>query len=67
MYRSSKLFIFFIFLFPVWTNAQEQLGLEAVSAPIPDGLETVVFFSPAVDREMKFDIVLPASYASSDQ
>jgi putative tributyrin esterase len=67
MYRSSKLFIFFIFLFPVWTNAQEQLSLEAVSAPIPDGLETVVFFSPAVDREMKFDIVLPASYASSDQ
>ncbi|MCG8415291.1 MAG: hypothetical protein MI746_13815 [Pseudomonadales bacterium] len=38
-----------------------------VAAPIPDGLETVSFFSPAVDREMKFDIVLPADYEESEQ
>lgn len=36
-------------------------------APIPDGLETVEFFSPAVDRIMKFDIVLPESYFDSGQ
>ncbi len=35
--------------------------------PIPAGLETVEFFSPAVDRSMKFDIVLPEGYAGSDR
>lgn len=63
----SKWSIFIALAFPLWASAQEQLSLEAVSAPIPDGLETVEFYSPAVDREMKFDIVLPASYANSDQ
>jgi putative tributyrin esterase len=33
--------------------------------PLPDGLQTVSFFSPAVDRQMKFDIVLPPDYESS--
>lgn len=37
------------------------------AAPIPPGLETVEFFSPAVDRTMKFDIVLPADYHESDE
>ena len=35
-------------------------------APIPDGLQTVSFYSPAVDRQMKFDIVLPAGYDETD-
>lgn len=66
MHRSSKWFVFFVFLTPLWPGiAQEQLSLEAVSAPIPEGLETVEFYSSAVDRDMKFDIVLPASYAAS--
>ena len=39
--------------------------LEMVAAPIPDGLETVEFYSPAVDRTMKFDIVLPRGYEGS--
>ena len=66
MHRSSKWFVFFVFLTPLWPGiAQEQLTLEAVSAPIPEGLETVEFYSSAVDRDMKFDVVLPASYAAS--
>lgn len=39
----------------------------AAAAPIPPGLETVEFFSPAVNRTMKFDIVLPADYHNSDK
>lgn len=34
-------------------------------ADIPEGLQTIEFYSPAVDRTMKFDIVLPASYDES--
>lgn len=41
-------------------RAQEQ-------PPLPEGLQTVSFFSPAVGREMKFDIVLPADYETSDK
>jgi putative tributyrin esterase len=33
--------------------------------PLPEGLQTVSFFSPAVGRQMKFDIVLPADYEQS--
>mgnify|MGYP003873469825 CR=1 FL=1 len=36
-------------------------------APLPDGLQTIEFYSPAVDRTMKFDIVLPPDYEESDQ
>lgn len=36
-------------------------------APIPEGLQTIEFFSPSVGREMKFDIVLPRDYDSSDK
>lgn len=36
------------------------------AVPVPPGLQTIEFFSPAVDRRMKFDIVLPADYAESD-
>ena len=46
--------------------AQNASGLVPVAAPIPPGLETVEFFSPAVDRRMKFDIVLPEGYYQSD-
>lgn len=44
--------------------AQEPLP---VAAPRPPGLQTVSFYSPAVDREMKFDIVLPPDYADSER
>lgn len=50
-----------------FSNSQEELSLESVSAPIPPGLSTVEFYSPAVDRQMKFDIVLPADYGSSSR
>ncbi|MDA0927879.1 MAG: alpha/beta hydrolase-fold protein [Proteobacteria bacterium] len=36
-------------------------------APIPQGLQTIEFFSPSVGREMKFDIVLPQGYDSSEE
>ena len=45
------------------TAAQELVPVEA---PIPPGLETVEFFSPAVGRVMKFDIVLPSDYQASE-
>lgn len=37
------------------------------AARLPEGLSTVSFFSPAVNRQMKFDIVLPADYSTSDK
>lgn len=36
-------------------------------APIPPGLETVEFYSPAVARRMKFDIVLPVDYGVGER
>ena len=47
--------------------AQNSPNRVPVAAPIPAGLETVEFFSPAVDRLMKFDIVLPKNYHDSDE
>ena len=47
--------------------AQNSPNRVLVAAPIPAGLETVEFFSPAVDRLMKFDIVLPKNYHDSDE
>lgn len=35
--------------------------------PLPEGLQTITFYSPAVDREMKFDIVLPPDYDTSER
>ncbi len=34
---------------------------------LPVGLQTESFYSPAVDREMKYDIVLPPDYETSDR
>lgn len=48
-------------------SAQESPTLDDVRAPIPEGLETVEFFSEAVARNMKFDIVLPPDYYSSEK
>lgn len=47
--------------------AQDTPSLEDIRAPIPEGLETVEFFSEAVGRTMKFDIVLPPDYRSSEK
>jgi S-formylglutathione hydrolase FrmB len=46
---------------------QQAPTLESIRAPIPAGLQTVEFFSPAVQREMKFDIVLPPDYHQSER
>jgi S-formylglutathione hydrolase FrmB len=54
-------------LFPLQMNAQDQNELVPVEAPIPPGMETVDFYSPAVDRRMKFDIVLPEDYYQSEK
>lgn len=51
-------------IYSVSTQAQPAT---AEQTPLPDGLQTVSFFSPAVDREMKFDIVLPSDYETSDK
>lgn len=47
-------------------RAQDPNAVEPVAAPIPPGLETVEYYSPAVDRRMKFDIVLPEGYYESE-
>ena len=39
---------------------------EPAPTALPEGLQTVSFFSPAVGRQMKFDIVLPPDYAESE-
>lgn len=45
--------------------AAQALVSDATS--VPDGLQTIEFYSPAVDRQMKFDIVLPPGYEESDE
>lgn len=47
--------------------AQNLPALVPVEAPIPPGMQTVEFFSPAVERRMKFDIVLPENYYQSEE
>ena len=48
-------------------TGQTTDSLVSVAAPIPPGLETVEFFSPAVERMMKFDIVFPADYWETEK
>jgi putative tributyrin esterase len=56
-----------LLLWLTFAVAQPQAPqLQLQPAPIPDGLETAEFFSPAVGRTMKFDIVLPPDYRGSD-
>lgn len=38
-----------------------------VVRPLPEGLQTVEFYSPAVQRTMKYDIVLPPGYEEGDK
>lgn len=47
-------------------HAQDASVQVPVAAPIPPGLETVEYYSPAVDRRMKLDIVLPEGYWESE-
>jgi putative tributyrin esterase len=42
-------------------------GITQQATDLPEGLKTVSFYSPAVSRQMKFDIVLPADYDTSDK
>lgn len=52
-------------LLPGLARAQApELQLEP--APIPAGLQTVEFFSPSIERRMKFDIVLPPGYEQGE-
>ena len=37
-----------------------------VVPPLPEGMQTVEFYSPAVERTMKYDIVLPPGYEEGD-
>lgn len=57
----------FAVLLGVNASAQDAAQLIPVEAPIPPGLQTVEIFSPAVDRRMKFDMVLPENYYQSDE
>lgn len=38
-----------------------------VVPPLPEGLQTVEFYSPAVQRTMKYDIVLPPGYEAGEK
>jgi len=52
-----------------WLNRAigQPTSLPLPGAPIPEGLITGEFFSPAVNRAMKFDLVLPPDYQQSDR
>lgn len=54
-----------VILFVSSLSAQEQ-NSQPVAAPRTSGMETVEFFSPAVNRMMKFDIILPSNYWTSE-
>ena len=48
-------------------SAVGAIGVRAQSAPVSQaGVRTIDFYSPAVDRTMKYNIVLPYGYADSD-
>ncbi|NKB32863.1 MAG: hypothetical protein GKR91_07170 [Pseudomonadales bacterium] len=49
-----------------FVHAQE-LPSQLEEQPLPTGLETVEFFSPAVNRMMKFDIVFPSDYWQTEK
>ncbi|MDT8427622.1 MAG: alpha/beta hydrolase-fold protein [Pseudomonadales bacterium] len=46
--------------------ATTNLLAQPQQPPRPEGLQTVEFYSPAVQRNMKYDIVLPAAYQQGD-
>lgn len=48
-------------------QALSVVALAQSGGALPDGLQTVTFHSPAVGRDMKFDIVLPSDYETSDR
>lgn len=55
-----------LFLPAAVLHAQAADAPASQAAALPDGLRTVSFFSPAVSRQMKFDIVLPPDYEETD-
>ena len=58
--------VLLLMLLMAQATAQNTNDLVPEAAPIPPGLETVEYYSPSVDRRMKFDIVLPEGYYQSD-
>ncbi|MEX2132073.1 MAG: alpha/beta hydrolase-fold protein, partial [Pseudohongiellaceae bacterium] len=68
-YALARRTCLFLFL-AISGGAAAQPGdvtLAYIPPPIPDGLETVAFYSPSVDRTLKFDILLPENYAATDE
>ena len=53
---------------PVRTSLLTVLLLSLATAALAqEQVRTVEFYSPAVDRTMKYNILLPAEYDSSDE
>ena len=53
---------------PVHSNLLTVLFLSLATAALAqEQLSTIEFYSPAVDRTMKYNIVLPAEYDRSDE
>lgn len=69
--QNSKLLIAGLALITAFLSypliAEESARQQPAAAPIPPGMETVEYYSPAVHRRLKFDIVLPENYYLSDQ
>jgi putative tributyrin esterase len=56
------------FFLAVVTSLQPALAQPAAQSPVlPEGLQTISFYSPAVQRNMKYDIVLPSNYKESEK
>ncbi len=55
-----------LFLAIVASKSFSQAATPVVPG-LPEGLQTVEFYSPAVDKTMKYDIVLPPAYEQEDR
>lgn len=64
-FQVTRQWLIVIFMVGVVGDVFAQTSTSSV-APLPEGLHTVEFYSPAVDRTMKYDIVLPPSYEQGE-
>lgn len=66
LHRSASLFLPLLCLLALSPCFAAE-SAQPAPAPIPEGLQTVDFYSPAVERNMKFDIVLPPDYERNEK
>lgn len=63
----SRPFLFCLFLLMFGMSHASAQATSSSLPALPEGLQTVSFHSPAIARQMKYDIVLPEGYGQSDK